>query len=420
LRTSGLRISALGLRHAAALAALVLLIACGKKGPPLAPLNMAPEAPQKVTARRIADTVYLQLTVPQKSMLGQGAFSVDHLDVYAVTLAPGTPTPPNRDFLKPEYVIAKIPVQPPPDPEAGPPDTADPRPLPGEVVTFVEKLTDAQLVPQVITKPPPPEKPRKPSSAATAAPLPPSTAAPPPGVTVLTRVYAVLGVPKGGKGAMPSPRITVALLQPPAPPRPSAPRADETSVTVEWLPPPSTTDELPGVLYNVYAVPAAGADGTAAPAGRPAAPVPLNDKPLSEQVYIHAGAEAGKEQCFAVRSVAAVGGATIESDPSAPVCITPKDTFPPAAPKGLAAVGSAGVINLIWDASTEADLAGYVILRAEAPGATLRPLVREPIRETRYADRTAQPNVRYAYAVVAVDKSGNRSAPSNKVEEAAR
>jgi hypothetical protein len=404
------------------LAALALLIACGKKGPPLAPLNMAPEAPQKVTARRIGDTVYLQLTVPGKSMLGQGPFSVDHLEVYAVTLAPGTATPPNRDFLKPEHVIATIPVQPPPDPEAGPADTSDPRPLPGEVVTFVEKLTDAQLVPQVITKPPPPEKPRKPSStpAATAPPTAAAAAAPPPGQPVLTRMYAVMGVPKKGKGAMPSPRIAVALLQPPAPPRPSAPRADETSVTVEWLPPPSTTDELPGVFYNVYAVPAAGSGGTAAPDARPAAPAPLNDKPLSEQVYIHAGAEAGKEQCFAVRSVAAIGGATIESDASAPVCITPKDTFPPAAPKGLAAVGSAGVINLIWDANTEADLAGYVILRAEAPGATLQPLVREPIRETRYADRTAQPNVRYAYAVVAVDKAGNRSAPSNKVEEAAR
>ena len=112
--------------------------------------------------------------------------------------------------------------------------------------------------------------------------------------------------------------------------------------------------------------------------------------------------------------------ATIESDPSAPVCITPKDTFPPAAPKGLAAVGSAGVINLIWDASTEADLAGYVILRAEAPGATLQPLVKDPIKETRYADRTTRANVRYVYAIVAVDKAGNRSVPSNRVEEAAR
>jgi len=100
--------------------------------------------------------------------------------------------------------------------------------------------------------------------------------------------------------------------------------------------------------------------------------------------------------------------------------VTPKDTFPPEAPKGLAAVASAGVINLIWDANTEADLAGYVILRGEAPGATLQPLVKDPIRETRFADRTTQANVRYVYAIVAVDKAGNRSTPSTRVEEAAR
>jgi hypothetical protein len=398
---------------------LAICAACGKKGPPLAPLNMAPAAPEKVTARRLGDTVYLQLTVPDKSMLGRGAFSIDHLDVYAVTIAPGTPPPPNRDFLKPPQVIAHIPVQPPPDPEAGPPDTPDPRPLPGEVVTFVEKLTDAQLAPQVITKPPPPEKPRKPSSKAPAAPAStPSTTTPaaPVGPLVLTRIYTVQGVPKNGRGAMSSARVEVPLLQAPGAPRPSTPKADEDAVTVEWLPPPSTTDEAPGVLYNVYSAPAP----SGAPAYRPSAPKPLNDKPLSEQLYIHPGAEPGKEQCFVVRSVAAVGNAMIESDASGAVCVTPKDTFPPAAPKGLAAVGSAGVINLIWDANTEADLAGYLILRAEAPGATLQPLMQAPIRDTRYADRTARPNVRYSYAVVAVDKAGNRSQPSTKVEEAAR
>jgi len=100
--------------------------------------------------------------------------------------------------------------------------------------------------------------------------------------------------------------------------------------------------------------------------------------------------------------------------------VTPKDTFPPAAPKGLAAVASPGVINLIWDANHEADLAGYLILRGEAPGDTLQPLVKDPIKETRYADRTAQPNTRYVYVIVAVDKTGNRSAPSNRVDEAAR
>src|SRR5450759_1073376 len=94
--------------------------AWGKKAPPLAPLKMAPEAPQTISARRLVDTVYLQMTVPAKSALGKGPFSVDHLEVYAVTLAPGAIVPPNRDLLKPEHVIAKIEIQPPADPDAPP------------------------------------------------------------------------------------------------------------------------------------------------------------------------------------------------------------------------------------------------------------------------------------------------------------
>jgi hypothetical protein len=206
----------------------------------------------------------------------------------------------------------------------------------------------------------------------------------------------------------------------PGAPRPGTPTADETSVTVAWDPPPSLTDEAPGVLYNVYSVAPEGSTPATVPTARVSAPAPLNDKPISDPTFVHAGAEAGKEQCFVVRSVAAVGSVLIESDPTRAMCVTPKDTFPPAAPKGLAAVASPGVINLIWDANREADLAGYVILRGEAPGATLQPLVRDPIRETRYADRTTQPTIRYVYVVVAVDKTGNRSAQSNRVEEAAR
>ena len=49
-----------------------------------------------------------------------------------------------------------------------------------------------------------------------------------------------------------------------------------------------------------------------------------------------------------------------------------------------------GSINLIWDANTEADLGGYLVLRGEAPGDTLQPLTPEPIKETRYQDRDRQ------------------------------
>jgi hypothetical protein len=399
---------------------------CGKKGPPLAPLNLGPEAPQQIVARRLGDTVYIQMQVPSKNAVGRGAFSVNRIEVYAVTSAPGRGVPPNRDLLKPAQLVGKIPVRPPPDPDAPEPDgqeqAKDTRPKPGDIVTFAEKLTDAALVPRTITAPQ--KAPKEPNPSKVSAPAPATTAPaapppPPPGPPVLTRTYVVRGVAKNGNLGAPAARIDVPLLAAPAPARAGAsPTWDESAVTISWNPPASATDEAPGVLYNVYAVPppsaTQAADGAAAP------PPPLNPKPLEETSFVHPGAEPGKEQCFVVRSVAAVGTAFIESDPSSPICVTPKDTFPPAAPKSLTAVGDTGAVNLVWDANTEPDLAGYVVLRAEAPGDNMQPLMRESIRENRYVDRTVKPGVIYFYTVVALDKAGNRSAASNRVQETGR
>jgi hypothetical protein len=384
---------------------------------------MAPEAPQAVTARRLGDTVYMQLTVPAKSAAGTGPFSVDRLDVYAVTLAPGSETPPNRDLLKPAFVVAKIPVRKPVDPEAeavaG--GEADKRPAPGDVITFVEHLTPALLVPQQVSKPvpepkTPPAAPAPPAAAGT-----PAVPAAPAGPTVLTRIYTVQAVAANGAKGPAAARVSVPLLAAPGRVRPGTTNFDQSSVTVTWQPPVTASDEAPGVAYNVYAyaAPAAGSGAAGIPV---TAPLPLNPKPLEVTTYTHGEAPAGREQCFVVRSVATIGTAVVEGDPSDPVCVTPADTFPPAAPTGLAAVSGAGAINLIWDANKDADLGGYLILRGEAPGDTLQPLTPQPIRETRYVDRTVQAGVTYVYAVVAMDTAAkpNRSALSNKVQETAR
>ena len=438
--------SDLGPRRAAVIALAILgaFAGCGKKGPPLAPLNMAPEAPQGVTARRLGDTVYLQLTVPAKSASGTGPYSVDHLEVYAVTLAPGAMLPPNRDLLKPAYVVAKIPVRKPVDPneEAEPaekPET-NTRPAPGDVVAFVETITPALLEPQTVSKPV--VEPARPAGAPA---TPPSTVATPPGTTAagmtpgatvpgapaaaaapaalteLSRVYTVRAVAANGARGPAGARAMVPLVAAPPRARAGSSSFDQSSVTFTWAPPPVASDEAPGVSYNVYvhAVPAAGSGAAGAPV---TAPVPLNPKPIEETTYTHAGAVAGKEQCFVVRTVATVGTQILEGDPSDPICVTPADTFPPAPPKGLAAVAGTGVINLIWDANTDADLGGYLVLRGEAPGDTLQPLTPAPIRETRYVDRSVRAGVTYIYAILAVDRATtpNRSALSNRVQETAR
>jgi hypothetical protein len=403
------------------LSCVVLLLSsglgCGKKGPPLAPLNMAPEAPQAVTARRLGDTVYVQLTVPAKSVSGSGPFSVAQLEVYAATLAPGSATPPNRDLLKPAYVVARIPIRRPADPDAEVVEGSEEqkRPAPGDVITFVEALTPALLVPQEVTKPsaepataPVPATATAPGAAA----APPSPAAP----SVLTRIYTVQGVASNGARGPAAPRVSVPLLAAPAPPSPGPTSFDQSSVTITWSPPPAASDEAPGVTYNVYdAAKTLPATGTAT-----VAPVPLNAKPLEATSYTHPESTAGQEQCFVVRSAATLGTAVVESEPSPPICVTPADTFPPSTPTGLAAVSGPGVINLIWDAGADADLAGYLVLRGEAPGDTLQPLTPQPIRETRYVDRSVSPGVTYVYAVVALDRAANRSALSNKVQETAR
>jgi fibronectin type 3 domain-containing protein len=63
-----------------------------------------------------------------------------------------------------------------------------------------------------------------------------------------------------------------------------------------------------------------------------------------------------------------------------------------------------------------------VVLRGEAPGATLQALTPAPIRETNFTDTTVTPGVRYVYAIVAVDKAAtpNMSPQSVRQEELAR
>jgi fibronectin type 3 domain-containing protein len=113
-------------------------------------------------------------------------------------------------------------------------------------------------------------------------------------------------------------------------------------------------------------------------------------------------------------------GTDVVGPPSPKTCVFLKDTFPPAAPKALAVIPLPGVINLSWDANTEKDLAGYHVLRGEAPGDTLRPITTAPVAAATYRDETVTPGTRYVYAVVAVDRAGNQSPESNRQEETAR
>ena len=229
----------------------------------------------------------------------------------------------------------------------------------------------------------------------------------------------------------PAEDVRTAVFLPPEPPPPPAPppvNASPSNATPVRVPaplPPITAKSLgypsEPTKYHVYDVTPSTNQSPADPYAI-TVPTTMSTAPLTVTQLVVPKIAFGVERCFEVRPVDDVYGTTVIGPASPRACITPQDTYPPAPPTSLAAIAASGAINLIWDPNTEPDLAGYVVLRAEAPGDTLQPITKEPISTTTFRDDSVRPGVRYVYAVVAVDRASpaNTSAPSNRVEETAR
>jgi hypothetical protein len=355
----------------------LLCVACGKKGPPLPPLVKLPVAPSDLVAARRADTVDLQLTVPSANTDSSRPANVARVEVYALT---GPATVSEAAVLKQGTKVATIAVKAPRDPNATF-DPDDPDQSEADIEAPGGVGLDQGAIARVQEK------------------LTASAAAGSAAATAAVRTYVGVGITTKGRRGQPSRRAAVPLAPPPpAPPKPDV-SYTETAVAITWPPGPP-------MAYNVYEV--AGSSETQ-----------LTKSPTSETQFSDARMTWGATRCYVVRSVETVDRLAVESEATPPACVTLVDTFPPAAPKGLQAVATEGVINLIWDANTEPDLDGYILLRGIVPGGELAPVTPSPIRETAFQDRVPA-GVRYVYALEAVDKAGNASQPSERVEEAAR
>lgn len=385
------------------LIAAVACVACGKEGPPLPPLHLVPEPVSGVVTRRTGNEVRFTFVLPRKNVNGPGAVDLGRVEIYAATIAAGAVTPRGRELLTEKNLAGKIDVRqtPPEGEDAKAEKPGDTRPGPGETVTFLEVLDEAKLKPTYMEMEPAPTLPAVADIPSAAAPPKPAAATP----KLLRRVYVIRAASRSGRPGQPAIPIELPLGELPPAPTAVAAKFTESAVTLAWLPPVLTGGTA--VQYNVY---------------QPEGVAPINAAPLGAPAFERQGVEFGKEACFIVRSVTMTGTVSIESAPSERACVTPTDIFPPAAPRNLSGAPGSGFISLIWDANTESDLAGYLVLRGEAPGDTLQPLTPAPIKETTFRDTTVKPGVRYIYVIVAVDTAtpANTSAQSNRVEETAR
>ena len=365
-------------------------VGCGKKGPPMAPLVRVPAAVETIEARRVGHDVYITFTIPSENVDEFTPADIGRVEVYGYT---GPTPPPRARWGELGTLIASVPVVPYPGAERAQAETATPpdAPAQGAEVTIRDTLTSEE--------------------------------------PALRRFYAAFPLSPRGRAGPPG-EVADLPLTPLLPPPPQVETTySESAVRVSWVPSGGLIAfllERPAepVRYNVYRTlaPDPAEPAVAEQRWRARPPEPLNAQPLDTLTFSDT-IEFDRERCYTVRAVRGRGAAASIGEASPPACATPVDIFAPAPPRSLAAVAAEGAISLIWEPNGEADLGGYLVLRAEAPGATLLPLTPAPIPEARYRDADVRPGTRYVYAVVAVDRRlpvPNVSGESERVEETAR
>ena len=204
-------------------------------------------------------------------------------------------------------------------------------------------------------------------------------------------------------------------------------RVTEPAIELSWTAPARTSagDPLPAIIgYRIYR------SEITPQAGSSSAPVPpqgKNETPSSllatseTNSYRDTSFAFDYTSVYVVRSVIQADGSELESATSPPLIVTPRDTFPPAAPQGVVAAllpavsPGALVVDLSWSISLETDLAGYRVYRSEQEGTRGQVLSPDLLPTPAVRDTSVQPGHRYWYTVTAVDRAGNESAPSAPV-----
>lgn len=135
---------AAGRRLVVAGLAVMALAACGRKGPPLAPLRPIPGAIAGFAAQRVDDRITLSFTVPKANRDGSTPSAVEHVEIYVLEAAAGAPAPTPAQVLAADNLLTSVDVR-PADSVRAPGDPPDRRPGAGEPGQFVDVVTRPNL-----------------------------------------------------------------------------------------------------------------------------------------------------------------------------------------------------------------------------------------------------------------------------------
>jgi hypothetical protein len=351
----------------------LVLLGCAAPGEPTPPSPPVPVAVTDLSAQQAGDAVQLTFTLPSKTITGDKLAEPPAIEILRGALKPDG-TPDNNSF--------RI------------------------VYTIPGSLTDNYVAEGHVRF---------------ADSVPPEETRAHPGATLVYRVRT-----RASRKRASADSNTVTVLVYPVPERIASVQSHTTESAIElsWSAPVRTSagDPLPAVSgYHVYrgeldpsSADAASKDPTQA---KWISLLTLLASPPTTS-YRDTFFDFGKTYLYVIRSVVLAGGGALESSDSAPVIVTPRDIFPPAAPQSLVAAVLSGAapgsleVDLSWSINLETDLAGYRVYRSEEPGTRGQLLTPDLLPTPSYRDTSVLPGHRYWYIVTAVDRAGNESEPS--------
>lgn len=360
---------------------LALLAACGKQGDPAPRPRAIPQPAKDLVAVQRGDQVVLGLSYPAATLAGLPLAGLDSATVYRAPwpapVAGEKLTVTDADLEKgaqPVHVLSGA-------------ELAD--------AVVGGRLRIRLPLPEGVPAAPPPPATPPPAAPAGAPAAPAATPAAAAPVAAKAWIFAVRTKARGGEL---SPFSNAVLLVPqPLPPAPSelSVVARKEGVALHWSVPADSTAGLV-VLRREASTPDWGE--------------PLAVLPAGATDHLDRSAAVGARYVYTVISRSATTP-PVESAPSSEREVDYRDVFAPDAPTALRALGIAGEVRLVWEASPDADVAGYLIERAEGEGDFAR-LTPQPLDALEYSDRAAPAGGALRYRAIAVDRAGNASPPS--------
>jgi hypothetical protein len=207
--------------------------------------------------------------------------------------------------------------------------------------------------------------------------------------------YVVLAEDARKHVSVPSTRLTLTRIAPPAAPGGVRATPGDREVRLEW---PATTRLVDGAtaeerfVYQILRAPGPDAPLEVVTQTAPGATSFVDRRLENERAYV-----------YGLRALRVARGTVARSEVSERVTAMPVDSTPPPPPTELVAIPSVGTVRLVWIGSADLDVGRYVVYRGREGGALER-VGSTAAPGTTFTDREV-PSGAWRYAVSAQDTS---------------